>query len=194
MRKVVISGLFVLFLSSSANATSLYEVVAGDEDAMVALLAAGGGLKSMKVSGGLDLESEDGTTFALNLEFEWIGRPWPNDCSISYGPVAAVTLNDEKTAWKAGGFARLEFPVVRERVGPYLRLAGTYEDPGGEEDAAAVGTAGVGVSFLLGQEGCKKSALEIEAFYKIASEELFADDAGREEHDWGMTFGIRVFF
>lgn len=173
---------------------SVYEVVVGDQLEMEGLAAANVSLSSLKLVASMDFATEKGAGLAADVELAWTFPPKWGSVSLTPGVVGGVKRNNEATAWKTGLFVRIEGPAFHSTVSPYLRLAATYQDPGGSEDGAFVASTGLGLSFLIGQKGCKKSAIEVEGSFQRASAAIYADDDDLRKHDEGVSIGIKIFF
>lgn len=144
-----------------------------------------------RLQGGLDFDSAAGTSFDIEAGYGYFV-----DDYIELGGLVSYLNNDFTSSGSIGGFGEYNFETetaVIPFAGSQLRLIYSSFDIAGVDDdstmALALGIYG-GVKYFIYDNLAVSARMLVEA----ATDDVYAEEDDVSNIDFGIDFGLRVFF
>lgn len=145
------------------------------------------GTQELRVQGGIDFKSAAGTDLAVDLGYGYFIADY-----LEIGGLFSFGDNDAVSLLGLGAFAEYNIDTMSSFVpfaGGQLAFSQVDIRGAGDETALSLGLY-AGVKFFLTED----LALSTRFLMEQATEDIYLDDRGVDDFDYGIDFGLRYFF
>jgi hypothetical protein len=145
------------------------------------------GTQELRLQGGIDFKSAAGTDLAVDLGYGYFISDY-----LEIGGLFSFGDNDAVSLLGLGAFAEYNLDTMTSFVpfaGGQLSFSQVDIRGAGDETALSLGLY-AGVKFFITED----LALAARFLMEQATEDIYLDDRGADDFDYGIDFGLRYFF